>query len=122
MKTVIPRPERNEPALKGVTIDTVYDNIELPAVFVGYRLPEQTHADAYALDMLNTLLSGGTSSRMNKNIVEKKELAMVAFSFAFPLEDPGLGLVAAIGSAGVDCEELQKALDQVLLAVQNDWI
>ena len=59
---------------------------------------------------------------MNKNIVEKKELAMVAFSFAFPLEDPGLGLVAAIGSAGVDCEELQKALDEELIAVQNELI
>ncbi len=122
MKTVIPRPERNEPALKGVTVDTVYDNIELPAVFIGYRLPEQTHADAYALDMLNSVLSGGTSSRMNKNIVEKKQLAMAAFSFAFPLEDPGMGLVAAIGSAGVDCKNLQAALDEEVMNVQNELI
>ena len=35
MPTVIPRPERNEPPFKGVVIDTVYDNIELPAVFIG---------------------------------------------------------------------------------------
>lgn len=120
--TVIPRPERNEPALKGVQVDTVYDNIELPAVFIGYSLPEQTHADAYALDMLNTALSGGTSSRMNKNIVEKKQLAMAAFSFAFPLEDPGLGLVAAIGSKGVDLQTLQSALDEEVKNVQDNLI
>lgn len=121
-KNVIPRPERNEPEFKGLVIDTVYDNIELPAVFIGYRIPEQTHADAYALDMLNTVLSGGTSSRMNKNIVEKKQLAMAAFSFAFPLEDPGLGLVAAIGSAGVDVVTLQNALDEEVKGVQNELI
>lgn len=120
--TVIPRPERNEAPLKGVVVDTVYDNIELPAVFIGYRLPEQTHADAYALDMLNTVLSGGTSSRMNKNIVEKKQLAMAAFSFAFPLEDPGLGLVAAIGSKDVDLKTLQASLDEEVKNVQDNLI
>ena len=122
MPTVIPRPERNEPPFKGVVIDTVYDNIELPAVFIGYRLPEQTNPDAYALDMLNTVLSGGTSSRMNKNIVEKKQLAMAAFSFAFPLEDPGLGLVAAIGAANVDLITLQNALDEEVKGVQDTLI
>lgn len=122
MPTVIPRPERNEPPLKGVVIDTVFDNIELPAVFMGYRLPEQTHPDAYALDMLNTVLSGGTSSRMNKNIVEKKQLAMAAFSFAFPLEDPGMGLVAAIGAANIDVITLQNALDEEVKSVQDALI
>ncbi len=120
--TTVPRPERNEAPMKGVVVDTVYDNIELPAVFIGYRLPEQTNPDAYALDMLNTVLSGGSSSRMNKNIVEKKQLAMAAFSFAFPLEDPGLGLVAAIGSSGVDLKTLQAALDEEVKGVQDNLI
>lgn len=120
--TIIPRPARDEPPFKGVVTDTIYDNIELPAVFIGYRIPEQTHPDAYALDMLNTILSGGTSSRMNKNIVEKKQLAIAAFSFAFPLEDPGLGLVAAIGSAGVELSTLQAALDEEVKAIQNELI
>lgn len=122
MPTTVKRPERNEMPLKGVTADTIYDNIELPAVFIGYRLPEQTHADSYALEMLNSALSGSTSSRMNKNIVEKKQLAMAAFSFAFGLEDPGLGLVAAIGSNGVDLLTLQKALDEEVISIQNELI
>ena len=122
MPTTVPRPERNELPLKGVTTDKIYDNIELPAVFIGYRLPEQTNPDSYALEMLNSALSGGTSSRMNKNIVEKKQLAMAAFSFAFGLEDPGLGLVAAIGSNGVDPLTLQKALDEEVQSIQNELI
>jgi zinc protease len=120
--TSVPRPERNEPPLTKVIVDTIYDNIQLPAVMFGYRFPEQTHEDAYALEMMNSLLSGSASSRMNKNIVEKKQLAVTAFSFSFGMEDPGMGLVAAIGSNGVDVMTLQKALDEEIELIQNQAI
>lgn len=120
--TAIIRPIRNEMPLEDVIVDTIYDNIQLPAVFMGYRFPEQTHADAYAIEMMNTLLSGSTSSRMNKNIVEKKQLAVGAFSFAFGMEDPGMGIVAAIGAHGVDLLTIQKALDEEIELIQNELI
>lgn len=122
MPTTIPRPVRNELPLTKVQIDTVYDNIQLPAVFMGYRFPEQTHPDAYAIEMMNSLLSGSTSSRMNKNIVEKKQLAVAAFSFSFGMEDPGLGIVAAIAANGVDLKALEKALDEEIEAIQSEVI
>lgn len=122
MPTVVPRPKREDEALKTVVRDTIYDNIQLPAVFIGYHLPEQTHPDMYALQMLNAVLSGSTSSRMNKNIVEKKQLAVGAFSFAFGLEDPGMGLVAAIGANGVSLDTLQQALDAEVQLIQQELI
>ena len=61
--------------------------------------------------MLNSVLAGGTSSRLNKRIVEEQELAVSAFSFNFPLEDPGMALVAGIAAKDVDLQKLQKALD-----------
>ncbi|MFN5417636.1 MAG: M16 family metallopeptidase [Flavobacteriia bacterium] len=122
MPTTIPRPLRNELPLTKVEIDTVYDNIQLPAVFMGYRFPEQTHPDAYAIEMMNSLLAGSTSSRMNKNIVEKKQLAVAAFSFAFGMEDPGLGIVGAIASNGVDLKELEKSLNEEIEALQSELI
>ncbi|TNE54534.1 MAG: insulinase family protein [Bacteroidetes bacterium] len=122
MPTVIPRPERNEPPLTGVIKDTIYDNIQLPAVFMGYRFPEQTHPDAYAIEMMNSLLSGSSSSRMNKNLVEKKQLAVAAFSFSFGMEDPGMGLVAAIAANGIELGDVEKALDQEVKLVQNELI
>lgn len=122
MPTVIPRPERTEKPLTMVSKDTIYDNIQLPAVFIGYQFPEQTNNDMYALQMLNSVLSGSTSSRMNKNIVEKKELAMAAFSFAFGLEDPGMGLVAAIGAKDVPLDQIQAALDEEITSIQNELI
>lgn len=122
MPTTIPRPERNETPLTKVLVDTIYDNIQLPAVFMGYRFPEQTNADSYAIEMMNSLLSGSTSSRMNKNLVEKKQLAVAAFSFSFGMEDPGMGLVAAIGANGVDLKTIEKALDEEIELIQNELI
>ena len=120
--TVIPRPKVKEPALEKETVDVIYDNIQLPGVFIAYHSPAQNTKDAYAMQMLNAVLSGGTSSRMNKNIVEKKELAVAAFSFNFPLEDPGMALVAAIASKDVSVEELQNALDEEVERVKTELV
>ncbi|MDZ7848550.1 MAG: insulinase family protein [Owenweeksia sp.] len=52
-------------------VDTVYDNIQLPGLFLGYRIPPQGTEDAYALEVLNTVLSGGQSSRFYKTLVDE---------------------------------------------------
>ena len=120
--SIIPRPTLKEPALQKETVDVIYDNIQLPGVFMAYHSPAQNTKDAYALEMLNSVLAGGSSSRMNKNIVEKKELAVAAFSFNFPLEDPGMALVAGIASKDVTVEELQNALDEEIVRVQTELV
>lgn len=118
----IPRPEVKEPALKKETVDTIYDNIQLPAVFLGYHSPAQDTDDAYAMQMLNSILAGGSSARLNKSIVEDKQLAVSAFSFAFPLEDPGMALIAGIAAKDVDVDSLQIALDDEIAKVQNELV
>lgn len=122
MPTSIPRPEKIDERPNGVVKDIVYDNIQLPAIFMGYRFPEQTHADMYALEMLNEVLSGGSSSRINKSIVEKKQLATFAFSFAYGLEDAGIGIFAAIGANGVDIQQVQDEFDAQIALIKNELI
>lgn len=119
---VIPRPEPTMEPINGVIRDTVYDNIQLPAVFFGYKFPKETDKDFAALELLNSVLSGSTSSRMNKNIVEKKQEAVASFSFAFNMEDPGMGLVAAIASAGTDLKKLEASLDEEIKLIQDQLI
>lgn len=118
----VPRPTPTFEPINAVVRDTVYDNIQLPAVFFGFKFPKETDKDFAALEMLNAVLSGGTSSRMNKNIVEKKQEAVAAFSFAFNMEDPGLGLVAAIAANGVDVNKLEGSLDAEIKLIQDELI
>lgn len=122
MPVVVPRPDSKPEMIDGVKRDTVYDNIQLPGIFIGYKFPKETDKDFAALEMLNAVVSGSSSSRMNKNIVEKKQQAVAAFSFAFNMEDPGLGIVAAIAAAGTSLEDLEKSLDEEVNRIQNELI
>lgn len=118
----IPRPAKDTQKLTSVTKDVVYDNIELPALFMGYKFPAQTHPDVYALEMMNEVLSGGSSSRINKTVVEKKEMATFAFSFNYGLEDSGLGIFAAIAAKGISLDSIQKEFDAQIDLIKTNLI
>lgn len=120
--TEVPRPDVKEPPLTKEYKETIYDDVQLPGVFVAYQSPAQNTKDAYALEMLNNVLAGGTSARMNKSIVEKKQMATAAFSFNFPLEDPGMALAAAIGTIETDPDELLAAIDEEIDRAKNELV
>ncbi len=118
----IPRPKKDAEKLNTVKIDTVFDNIQLPAIFMAYKFPSESDADSYALSMMNDILSGGTSSRINKAIVEKKQMATFAFSFDYLLEDAGLGIFAAIAANGINLKDIQTEFDIQIEKIQNELI
>ena len=121
-KKDIYRPQIVEKPMGGEVIDTVYDNIQLPAAITTYRIPALGTDDFYAVNMLNTLLSQGQSSRLNKAIVDEQQLALFAGGFPFELEDPGVAIVFGIANMGVDINKLQSAIDLELKKVQTDLI
>lgn len=111
-----------EPPLNGEIRDVVYDNIQLPAVFIGYRVPGEASADAYTLQMITRILSGGNSSRFNQRLVEKDKTALQVFAFPYTLEQGGLFINLAIANAGITPEELEKAMDEEIARLQNELI
>jgi predicted Zn-dependent peptidase len=120
--TEIKRTQKDKEAIKGIVKEQIEDNIQLPALFMGYKFPEQTHPDSYAIEMMNEVLSGGSSSRINKSIVEKKQMANFAFSFNFGLEDAGMGIFAAIASDGISLDDLQKEFDTQIELIKSELI
>ncbi len=118
----IKRTQKDTEVIKGIIKDEIQDNIQLSGLFMGYKFPEQTHPDSYALEMLNDVLSGGSSSRINKTIVEKLQMANFAFSFNFGLEDAGMGIFAAIASNGISLDDIQKEFDLQIDQIKNELI
>jgi zinc protease len=110
-KKAIPRPTIVEPQQTKEVRDVVFDNIQLPAVVQAYHMPAQGTDDAYALDMLSTLLSGGQSSRLYKSLVDEQKKAFTVQAFPFSSEDPGLYLTFALVNTGVNVDDLEKAMD-----------
>jgi predicted Zn-dependent peptidase len=110
----INRPSIKEPPLGGEVRDNVYDNIQLPAVLHAYRAPKQGGDEYYAFNVLSTILSGGASSRMNKTLVDSKQLAVAAQSVPFFNEDDGLFIALTIANMGVKVDALEESMDSVV--------
>jgi predicted Zn-dependent peptidase len=110
----INRPSIKEPPLGGEVRDNIYDNIQLPAIFHAYRAPKQGGEEYYAFNVLSTILSGGASSRMNKTLVDNKQLAVAAQSVPFFNEDDGLFIALTIANMGVKVETLEASMDSVV--------
>jgi zinc protease len=121
-KNPIYRPDIVEPPLGGEVRDTIYDNIQLPAVVQAYRTPAQGTDDYYAVSMLSTLLSQGESSRMYRALVDEQQKALVAQAIPLPTEDPGLFAALGIANVGVDPGSLESAIDAEIKKVQDELI
>ncbi len=118
----IPRPNIVEPAQKEEVRDTIYDNIQLPAVIQAYHMPAQGTEDAYALEMLGTALSGGQSARMYKSLVDEQQKALQVAAIPFSSEDPGLYLLFGLPTIGGDLKELEDAMDTEVQKLKEELI
>lgn len=110
----ISRPNIVEPALGAEVRDIVEDNVQLPLILQAYRAPKQGTNEYYAFNVLATLLSGGESARMTKQLVNKSQQALAAASFPYFLEDAGLFINYALPNMGNSVESLENSMDSII--------
>jgi zinc protease len=116
------RPRVVEPPLAAEIRDTVFDNVQLPAVIHTYRVAAQGTPDYYAVKMLSTLLSQGESSRLSRALVNDQQKALFIGSIPVEMEDPGVALVFGIANMGVNAGALEEAMDVELAKVRTALI
>ncbi|MDZ4225112.1 MAG: pitrilysin family protein [bacterium] len=66
------------------------DNIQSIYFSLGFHIPQITHRDIPALDILSHILAGSDSSRLEQVLKEKKHLVQSIYSYAYSPKDPGL--------------------------------
>lgn len=94
---------------------------ELPAVFTGYNVPTLKHADSYALEVLQGVLSSGKSSRLYKSLVYDKQIALYAGGDYDNIStDPNLFYLYAGVMPGRTPEEVEKALYAEIDALKTE--
>src|SRR5690606_5806896 len=118
----IDRPEITEPKRHEEIRDIVYDNIQLPAVIEAYNLPPKDDPESYALDMLSTYLTGGKSSLLTKEIVDKQQKAVVVMAIPLSLEAGSLFLLYGVTNKGVNVDSLEKSIDAQIEKVKTEGI
>lgn len=121
-KKSVQKPRVTEPPLSGEVRDTIWDNIQLPAVIQAYRIPAQGTPEYYAVDMLSKILSSGESSRLYRSLVDEQQKALFVGNFPLALEDPGVSLSFGITNMGVDVFDLEKAIDEEVAKLTKELI
>ncbi|MFO0752981.1 MAG: pitrilysin family protein [Thermodesulfovibrionales bacterium] len=84
---------------------------ELPYILIAYHVPSFPHEDNYALDVLSSVLSGGKSSRLYRDLVYEKRLALSAFTdYSSFYRDPFFFVLGATAAPGKEIETVEKEL------------
>ena len=85
-------------------------NVPLPAAEEAYHIPGAAHPDAAALDVLETVLGAGRSSRLYTSLVYDKQVATNASAAADLREHPGLFGLRVTCARGVALADARAAL------------
>jgi zinc protease len=88
---------------------------ELSRLSLSWHIPEITHPDVPALDLLSTILGDGRSSRLYRRLREETGLAYGVSAFSYTPGDPGLLGI----DATVELENRDAARDLVLKIIDE---
>jgi zinc protease len=110
-----PPPVRTkEPEQLGERRVTVTKAAQLPIEMVAYHVPESRHADEWALDLMETILTRGQSSRLYSRLVDKEQLVLNVNVGRSTTLDPGIMIFNLQPRSGVEPARAEKALFEEL--------
>jgi zinc protease len=118
----ITRPTVSGDLLTKAVVDTVYDNIQLPAIFQAYKVPPQGTNDAYALEMLSTVLSNGKSSRLNIALKENEQIALQVQGFSMGFESAGFFTTLGFPNQGYTVDDIKAGVVKEIKKLQTELI
>ncbi|MGC2423208.1 MAG: pitrilysin family protein [Nitrospirota bacterium] len=110
-----------EPAQHGERRVYLKKEAELPTVDIMYHAPNLRNTDAFALDVLSTILSGGQSARLYKSLVYDKQIAQYASAdYDEVTKDPETFSFSAGVMPGKTADEVENALYAEIKKVQSE--
>jgi zinc protease len=102
-----------EPPQNGERRVTVRKEAQLPIVYMAWHVPNQRSNDAPALEVLSTILSGGRASRLYRDLVYQRQLALEAGGdYSYFALDPNLFWFWATPMPGQTPETLEAELSR----------
>lgn len=101
-------------------------NVPLDALFMAYHICDRQSPDYYAFDILSDILSNGRSSRLNRHLVQERQVFSSIDAYISGSVDAGLFHISGKPAAGVSLEQAEAAvrgelqdLQQTLIAQQE---
>ncbi|WP_258442908.1 pitrilysin family protein [Helicobacter sp. 16-1353] len=103
-------------------IEIKKENQEVELYALAYKIPNFEHKDQIALSILSYILSGGKSSILVENIVNKEKLAQSVYAYNMDLKDEGLFLFMAVGNKDIKAEQIESSILKQIENIKNGKI
>ena len=97
-------------------------NIQIPMGLVSYRTPSMKDRDAFVLDMISSILSGGKSSRLYKRMVDDKKVSLQVQAVNLSLEDYSAYIILSLPLGENTLETLYSNIDEEIEILKSELI
>jgi|HubBroStandDraft_6_1064221.scaffolds.fasta_scaffold01019_3 zinc protease len=95
---------------------------ELPLLMIAYHVRQTNNPDFYALNLLQTILYHGESSRMYRRLVDKDQIALDVSPSLDSGFDPTIVVITAQPKEGIAPEKCEAAIYEELDLVKKDLV
>jgi zinc protease len=110
-----------EPEQRGERRFLLKREAQVPFVMMGFRVPNYSSEDSYALDILESILSRGKSSRLYQSLVyDQKNSLAVGAEYSLMQTDPSLFYFYSLVSPSAKVEAIEQALYDEISRLQNE--
>ena len=110
-----------EPEQRGERRFLLKREAQVPFVMMGFRVPNYSSDDSYALDVLESILSRGKSSRLYQSLIyDQKNSLAVGAEYSLMQSDPSLFYFYALVSPGQKVEAVEESLHREIARLQNE--
>ena len=108
-----------EPKQDGAKRVIIKRDTQVEVIAINFHIPNYEHKDQVALSALSELLSSGKSSRLNKLLVDEKQLSSSIHAYNMELKDAGVYMFLAMCNQGVNAKDVEKEIWNVIKDIQN---
>ncbi|WP_373035839.1 M16 family metallopeptidase [Sulfurimonas sp.] len=109
-KAKIPEVKAIEPEQDGAKRVTIHKDSEVEMLAITFHIPDFKDKDQVTLSVISEILYSGKSSRLYKELINKKRLVNQVYAYNMENIDPGLFIFLASCNPGVKAEEVEKEL------------
>ena len=97
-------------------------SFDIPVTFMGYQIPPAKHDDIQALVVLNSILSGGESSRLSQRLVRKDKIALFSAGQPITRQGPGLFFYFAVYFPHIKPAKIESTIIDELEKIKKDGV
>ena len=106
----IPKVKFVEPKQDGAKRVIIHKESEVEMIAITFHIPDFKSKDQVTLSVISEILYSGKSSRLYKELVDKKQLVNSVYAYNMENIDPGLFIFMATCNPNVKAEDVEKEL------------